>query len=161
MPPNPPPDPFQASIGQQSPQANPPDMAGLQTALQDGNRNTGRFIQAIQNRFPSQSPLQSSLGILYSSAGGTTIAQGSGFNGSGADYLMSVHVTVPTTGTGYIYDANSPANVSSTNRMAVLPTSGSAEYNYPFVNGLTVAPTSVSGQQVSVYYINRTSTGIL
>ncbi len=160
MPPNPPPDPFVTGNSQQTPM-NLPDMTGIQTALQSGNANSGRFIQAIQSRFPSQSPIQSALGILYSSAGGTTIAKGSGANGSGADYLMSVHVTVTTTGTGYIYDANSPANISSTNRMAVLPTSGSADYNYPFVNGLTIAPTSVAGQQIAVYYINRSSTGIV
>ncbi len=160
MPPNPPPTPFAPGSNGQSPQMNPPDMTGIQTALQAGNTNVGRFIQALQGRFPSQSPLQSSLGILYSSAGGTTIAIGSGVNGAGSDFLMSVYVTVPTTGIGYIYDANSPANVTTSNRMAILPSSGQAEYNYPFVNGLTVAPTSVSGQQVSVYFINRTSTGV-
>lgn len=164
MPPNPPPDPFLVGNERQQPQQqmNAPDMAGIQTALQAGNQNVGRFIQAVQGRFPSMSPLQSALGILYSSAGGTTIAQGSGVNGAGSDYLMSVHVTVPCTGTavGYIYDANSPANVSTANRMAILPSSGQATYNYPFVNGLTIAPTSVSGQQVAVYYINRTSTGV-
>ncbi len=161
MPPNPPPDPFLTMPGNsQAPQMQPPDMTGIQTALQAGNTNVGRFIQALQLRFPSMSPLQSSLGILYSSAGGTTVAIGSGVNGAGSDYLMSIHVTVPSTGTGYIYDANSPANVTTSNRMAIIPSSGLENYNYPFVNGLTVSPTSVSGQQVAVYYINRTSTGV-
>lgn len=136
------------------------DMTGLQTALLASNQLSARLIRALEYQFPAEAPYESRLAIAYSSAGGTTVAIGPGAAAGGVSYLCSIFVTDPSTGTeGIIYDAISPAAAASSNAMALIPSSGSQIYNIPFVNGLTIQPSSLGNHTVSVYYINRTATG--
>jgi hypothetical protein len=66
---------------------------------------------------------------------------------------ISVNSTGATSVAGKVYDANSPANSSASNLMTLVPSSGTAVYGYPFVNGLTIQPSSTGSQTVSVYFI--------
>jgi len=147
-----------------TPQSNV-DMSGIQTALQLANQNFSQFLTKFAFCLPSQAPYNSALNIAYSSAGGTTVGKGGGTQGTGRDYLVSIAVTTNTTATstyatiGKIYDAASPANVTAANYMAQIPVSGIQVYNLPFINGLTINPSSISGQIVSVYFINQSPSG--
>lgn len=139
---------------------NSADMAGILTALTASNQLMGRLISALEFQFPAETPYESYLNIAYSSAGGTTVALGPGGPGGGIAYLCSIFVTDASTGTeGAIYDAASPTDVSSTNRMALIPSSGSQVYNIPFVDGLTIQPSSQGSHTVSVYFINHIPEG--
>ncbi len=139
----------------------PLDMSGLQTALLASNQLSARLIKTLEFQFPAEAPYESRLAIAYSSAGGTTIALGPRTGGGGVAYLCSIFVTDPSTGTeGTIYDAASPGAAVSSNAMALIPSSGSQVYNIPFVNGLTIQPSSQGNHTVSVYYINRTPQGV-
>ena len=122
------------------------DVSQLVTTLQYANQNMSQLIQTLRTQFPSQGAISSYLSIVNSSAGGTVVKQGSG-------YLMYASVTTASSGSGFIYDSNSAANVGSSNIMAVVPSSGTAVYGYPFTNGLTVQASSVASQRVSIYYI--------
>ena len=143
------------------------DMAGIQNALQLSNQLMGRLISAIEFQFPTMSAYLSRLSVSYSTAGGTAIALGPGTGGAAIAYLNSIYVTTPCTASstisssiiGAIYDAASPSAVSSSNLMALIPSSGFQVYNIPFVNGLVVQPSSISSQVVSVYYTNQIPPG--
>lgn len=141
--------------------SNALDFTGLQNTLQIGNQLMSTLTATMRRGLAVQSPFLSALSVLYSSNGGTTIAVGPGAQNAGSAYLCSIFVTTPSTGAviGVIYDTNSAATVSSTNAMALIPSSGSQVYNIPFVNGLTIQPSSISNQRVSVYYINQIPTG--
>ena len=148
----------------QAPQVTQPsDMSGIQTALQLANQNFSQFLRKLAFVLPAQAAYNSYLAISNSSLGGTTVAMGSGAQASGRDYLVAISVTVACTASssiaGKIYDANSPATVTSSNLMALIPSSGTQVYNYPFVNGLTIQPSSISTQTVSVYFINQSKGG--
>jgi hypothetical protein len=141
------------------------EMVGIFTALTAGNQLTGRLISAIERQLAVQSPFLSYLSIAYSTAGGTTVAIGPGRSDGAIAYLCSIHVTTPTTAAsstsqGLVYDCASPASVGSSNLMTFIPSSGIQIYNVPFVNGLTIQPSSISTQTVSVYYINQIPTGV-
>ncbi len=119
----------------------------IEQLLNVSNQNMSKLIETLMDAFPAQSASASELGVLNSTSGGTTIKVGSG-------YIVALAVTTASTGaTGMVYDANSPANVGSTNAMTLIPASGNIAYGMPFTNGLTVQPSSSGSQQVSVYYI--------
>tara|TARA_R110000868_G_scaffold410309_1_gene697946 strand:- start:15 stop:416 length:402 start_codon:yes stop_codon:yes gene_type:complete len=123
----------------------------IETLLSLGNQNMSQLIQAIETQIPIMDATTSYLSIAYSSAGGTTVKTSSG-------WLRVVSVNIPSTfaSTGTIpkiYDANSPANVGSSNIMTIIPSSGIISFSLPFANGLTVQPSSVSTHTVSVFYI--------
>lgn len=139
--------------------SSPIDLAGLQGPLQTSNQLMGRLINTLQRGMPAPVPYYSALSISYSSNGGTTVAVGPGVANGAGSYLCSIFVTTASSGTAIIYDANSPSNVGSSNIMALIPSSGSQVYNIPFVNGLTIQPSSINSHRVSVYYINQTATG--
>lgn len=127
------------------------DLSRVESVLNLGNQNTSKLIQAILSQIPVQEATTSWLAIAYSSAGGTTVKDSSGM-------LKVVSVNIPSTfaSTGTIpniYDANSPVNVSSTNIMTIIPSSGVMSYNLPFANGLTIQPSSVSTHTVSVFFV--------
>lgn len=126
-------------------------LPGVENLLKLGMQNTGGIIKAIVTQFPAQSPTQSALSIAYSSKGGTTISQK-----TVGGYLMAVAVTTPSTGIGYIYDTNSPANVGASLIMAAIPASTSPTtytFGFPYFTGLTVQPSSIDGGTVSAYFI--------
>ena len=127
------------------------DLSRLETVLNLANQNMSQLIQTVTRQIPIQDATTSWLSIVYSSAGGTTVKESSG-------WLKVVAVNIPSTfaSTGTIpkiYDANSPANVSSSNIMTIIPSSGILEITLPFASGLTVQPSSVSTHTVSVFYI--------
>tara|TARA_R110000868_G_scaffold13553_6_gene63045 strand:- start:384 stop:806 length:423 start_codon:yes stop_codon:yes gene_type:complete len=127
------------------------DLSRLETVLNLANQNMSQLIQTVTRQIPIQDATTSRLSIAYSSAGGTTVKVSSG-------WLKVVSVNIPSTfaSTGtipVIYDANSPANVSSSNIMTIIPSSGILEITLPFATGLTVQPSSVSTHTVSVFYI--------
>ena len=138
----------------QDSQAPTIEMDELNTTLSLANQNMSKLIQTIGLTFPSQSATKSSFAIFYSTAGGTTIKQGSG-------YLMTVAVITGTTAltsqAGYVNDANNPANFTSTNIMVRIDNNQTVT-NYghsglPFLNGLTIQPSSIGFHQVAVFYI--------
>lgn len=137
------------------------DLTGLQNPLQAGNQLMSGLTAALRRGLAVGAPYLSTLSVTYSSAGGTTVVTGPGTANGGSAYLCSIFVTTPSTGStfGFVYDSASPASVSSTNIMALIPLSGSEVYNIPFVNGLTIQPSSISTQRVSVYYINEVPSG--
>ncbi len=122
-----------------------PTIEGL---LRLGNQQQGNLIRALDTIFGAQSARASALSVAYSTGGGTTISS------TGIGYLIAVTVVTPSTGTyGYVYDTNSPANVSSTNAMACINSSvGIQVYNIPYLEGLTVQPSSSNGHTVAIYY---------
>ncbi len=122
------------------------DTSGLEGILQLANQNMSQLIQTVKLQFPAMQATYSSLSIVNSTTGGTTAYIGAG-------YLVATAVLVPSTGlSGTIYDANSPVNVSSTNAMTLIPSSGNSVYAYPFTNGLTVQPSTSGSQAVAIYY---------
>lgn len=125
------------------------ELPGVETLMKMSLQNLGQIVKAIVTQFPAQSATQSSLSIANSTAGGTTIS-----TKTIGGYLMAIEVTTASTGlTGTIYDANSPANVGSSNIMAIIPSSGSRVLVYPYTKGLTVQPSTSGSQVVSVYFI--------
>lgn len=127
-----------------------PGFAIIEIMLKMSLQNMGQLIKTIATAFPAQAATLSSLSIANSSLGGTTVS-----TKTIGGYLMAVSVTTPSTGTvpGKIYDANSPTNVGSSNILALIPSSGMATFVYPYFAGLTIQPSSVSSQVVSVYFI--------
>lgn len=138
-----------------SPLAGPPVMVlpNLETLMKLSNQTLGQLIAAINTNFQGTAAIKSALGI--SSTGGATISINSAGNTVGG-YLMAIAVTKASTGLfGYVYDANSPANMSSSNIMTVISSAVSnTNYAYPYFKGLTVQTSTSAGQNaVSVFYI--------
>lgn len=123
------------------------DLSRLETVLNLANQNMSKLIQTFETQIPVMDANQSSLSVTYSSAGGTTATVGSGL-------LKVISVTAATTSaSAFIYDANSPANVGSSNIMTLIPSSGILYVTMPFQNGLTIQPSSVGSHRVSVFYV--------
>ena len=123
----------------------------LVSALKFGNQNSGK-IADILNKKLTPSAGFSQQGLQYDSTGGT-LATGTG---NSAGILVSLSITLATTAgssqLGKCYDCADPKNASSTNALAVIPSSGYILYNIPFANGLVIQPSSISTQTVCVSY---------
>lgn len=121
--------------------------ARIETLLNVSNQNMSKLIQTFETQLPIAEPVSSYLSIAFSTAGGTTVKTSSG-------WLRAISVTTASTGaTALIYDANSPANVGSSNIMTLIPSSGILTVSLPFASGLTIQPSSVSSHTVSVFYV--------
>lgn len=129
---------------------HPPEhiiVPNVETQLKLANQNMSALIQALMGSLQPQAT-QSSLGLTFDSSGGTVLVS-SGQTGT----LVAIAVTTPSTGlSGTVYDVTSEANATSSNAMALIPSSGIIVYNLPYLSGLTVQPSSSGGHTVSVFY---------
>lgn len=117
----------------------------LITVLKFGNQNMSQLVTQLVTRFSAQCATQAVLGVSNSTAGGTQIVQGAG-------YLISISVTVPSTGgAGTVYDSDTIVGVGSSVAIGIIPSSGIITYNWPFTRGIVVQPSS-GASYVSVSY---------
>lgn len=122
------------------------DISDLVTSIKNGNQNSAKIALQLQNRLAAQTAINTALASSYVAAGGVLISTSAG-------WLVSVSITSPSTGlTGLCYDVASVANAGSSNAFAIIPSSGFITYNWPFLNGLVVQPSSSGTHTVSVSY---------
>lgn len=120
----------------------------LVTVLKLGNQNMSQLIQQVATRFGAQTATTTTLNINNAASSGTVVKIGSG-------YVISVSVVVASSGssfTGTVYDSATITGLGSSCAIGIIPSSGSATYNWPYFNGLTIR-TGSSTQIVAVSYV--------
>lgn len=124
------------------------NLVDLVTVTKLANQNMSQLIQQIGVRFGAQCAISASNGITTIASSGTQVKIGSG-------YAISVAVITASSSTGItglLYDSNTLIGLGSSCAIGVIPSSGTATYNWPYSNGLVVR-TGSSTQVVSVSYV--------